>query len=38
MLSHRMVIYKKNDLIPGARDGAEEINCNINPINSVVRI
>jgi len=33
-----MLIYEKNDLIPGALDEAKEINCNINPINSVARI
>ena len=30
-----MLIYEKNDLISGALDEAEEINCNIIPINSV---
>jgi hypothetical protein len=33
-----MLIYEKNDLIPGALDEAEEINCNIISINSVACI
>jgi hypothetical protein len=33
-----MLIYEKNDLIPGALDEVEEINCNINPINCMAVI
>jgi hypothetical protein len=33
-----MLIYEKNDLITGALDEVQEINCNINPINGMAVI